>query len=131
MKNVINAIIEEINKMDELELIELNNIYALEIQNNPDGEVFANDDDFYDMLGWGGLRVAQAIHFGDYNYSHEWVTFDGYGNFKSYSFFRVDDLCELVETIAESIAENYNIFEHLFSKEIDELIKNEENETAN
>lgn len=131
MKQVTKAIIEAIHKMDELELVELNNLYALEIQNNPDGEVFANDEEFFNMLGWDGLRVAQAIHFGDYNYSHEWVTFDGYANFKSYSFFRVDDLCELVETIAESITENYNIFAHLFSKEIDELINNEYNETTN
>lgn len=131
MKQIIKEIIEEINYMDECDLVQLNNIYCAEIQNNPDAGICANDEEFFEMLGWSGLRVAQAIHFGDYNYSHDWVTFDGYGNFKSYSFLRPDDLCELVETMAEDIAENFNLFEHLFSNELTDLRNNLENETAN
>lgn len=126
MKQVIKQIIEEMKDMDECELVELNNIYCAEIQNNPDNGICANDEEFFEMLGWSGLRVAQAIHFGEYKYSDQWVTFDGYGNLVSYSFIRPEDLCDLVETIAEGIEENFTLFEHLFSEELQNLITEEQ-----
>lgn len=108
-----NEILDSINSMNENELVELNNRYCQEI-NDYDNEVYCNDEDFFNMLGWDGLRVAQSICYGDYNYSHNWVTFDGYGNLQSYYHFNIDKLVEYPETMAEYIAENFEQFEDLF-----------------
>lgn len=106
-------ILNAINSMNENELVELNNRYC-DVMNYSDDTVFSNDEDFFNMFGWDGLTVAQKTFYGDYNYSHDWVTFDGYGNFKSYFCFTTDELCELPETMAEYIAEQFGEFEDLF-----------------
>jgi predicted ATPase len=76
------------------------------------------------MLGWSGLRVAQAVFYGDYNYSHNWVTFNGYGNFQTYNFFTADNLIESVENMAITISENADDFEFLFDINL-EIFKDE------
>jgi hypothetical protein len=115
-----NLILAEINDFNESDLILLNNLYCDSI-NSPDSIIYTNDEEFFNMLNWSGLRVAQATFYGDYNYSHDWVTFDGYGNFKSYQYFTVESLVELPKVMAEYIADNYNDFQHLFSSEVDQL----------
>lgn len=106
-------IIEQINNMTPLELIDLNNTYC-QSANYPDSEIYANDDEFFSMFfGTDVLRAVQATQYGDYNYSHDWVTFNGYGNLDSFSYMDTDKLCELVPTIAEYIAENPQDFEHI------------------
>jgi hypothetical protein len=115
-----NLILAEINEMNESSLIDLNNTYCDSI-NAPDSIIYNNDEEFFEMLNWSGLRVAQAIFYGDYTYSNAWVTFDGYGNFKTYHYFTTEELVELPKVMAEYIAENYNDFQHLFSSEVDQL----------
>ena len=121
MNDLTQTIIAEINDMNEAQLIELNNTYC-DSCNMPDNLIYSNDEEFFEMLDWSGLRVAQATFYGDYNYSHDWVTFNGYGNFQSYHYFTTDQLVDLVSTIAEYITENYNDFSHLFSINVDQLI---------
>jgi hypothetical protein len=114
MKNELSFSIElQIKDMNEAQLIELNNRYC-EIANYPDNYIYSNDEEFFEMLGWSGLRVAQATFYGNYNYSHAWVTFDGYGNLQSYHFFTVDQLIDFPSTMAEFIEENFEQFEDLF-----------------
>ena len=123
---VKEQIIELINNMNDDQLVQLNNLYCEHACIN-DGEIFSNDEEFFSMFfpkAGDGLRVAQAVFYGDYNYSHNWVKFNGYGNLQSYSFINPDDLCELVETIAEFIEENPNDFSSLI--DIDELQETEE-----
>ena len=121
MNDLTQTIIDEIYSMNENELIELNNIYC-ESCNYTDSHIYSNDEEFFEMLGWSGLRVAQAVFYGDYNYSHEWITFNGYGNFETYAYFTTDNLIDLVETISQYVTENYNEFSHLFSINVDQLI---------
>lgn len=114
MKTLEN-IIEQIENLTESQLVELNNTYCQSCSIY-DSEVFSNDEEFFEMFypnAGDGLKVAQAVHFGDYNYSHNWVTFNGYGNLKSIYSFGVDDLCELVSVIAEYVLENSEEFEHI------------------
>lgn len=119
-ETLTNLIIAEINEMSESNLIDLNNTYCYSI-NAPDSIIYSNDEEFFNMLDWNGLRVAQATFYGYYNYSHNWVTFDGYGNFQSYEYFTIDQLIELPKVMAEYIVDNYNDFQHLFSSEVDKL----------
>jgi hypothetical protein len=123
---VKNQIIELINNMNQNELVELNNLYC-QSANIYDNEVFSNDEEFFAMFfpnAGDGLKVAQAVFYGDYNYSHDWVTFNGYGNLQSYGYFTTDELCELVSVIAEYIEENPDDFSSLIN--IDELQETEE-----
>jgi hypothetical protein len=123
---VKNQIIELINNMNDDQLLQLNSLYC-EHACISDGEIFSNDEEFFSMFfpnAGDGLRVAQAVFYGDYNYSHNWVKFNGYGNLQSLSIITTDELCELVETIAEFIEENPQGFKYLI--DIDELQETEE-----
>jgi hypothetical protein len=122
MKNkaLIETIIEEINGFNENELIDLNNAYCDHI-NSMDNYIYSNDEDFFNFLDWNGLRVAQAIFYGDYNYSHDYVTFDGYGNFQTYGIINKDKLADCVETMAEYIADNCEDFQYLFNIDLESL----------
>jgi hypothetical protein len=106
-------IIRLINEMNEDQLIELNNLYCQSI-GDMDSEVFLLDEEFFEVMGFSPLEAIQKAHYGDFNYSHKYVTFDGYANFKTFDYFETSDLCELVETMAEYISENFEEFEHLF-----------------
>jgi hypothetical protein len=105
-KTPTQQIIDTINEMTEGELVELNNDYCRSASYHDD-EVHANDEDFFatyfdnDVMG-----AVRAVSYGSYNYTHTYVKFNGYGNLESFSYFRADDLCENVETMAEYIADN-------------------------
>ena len=119
METLKTQLLNAINKADENfnsnQLLELNNAYC-EAINNMDNQIFSNDEDFFEMFfpnAGDGLRVAQAVHYGDYKYSHDYVMFNGYGNLQSYDYISAKELCELPETMAEYIAENFNEFSYL------------------
>ena len=108
----MNTIIEQINNLSESELIELNNLYCQSI--GSEDEIYGNDEDFFETFFSGNVNEAlRAAHFGEYNWSHEYVKFNGYGNLESFDSFTVKDLCECVETIAEYATENQSEFDNL------------------
>jgi hypothetical protein len=109
-------IFDVIMVMDENELVQLNNLYC-QSTNCFDNEIYGNDDDFMETFfgrGTAPMRLAQAIYYGDYHYYHEFVRFNGYGNLETFQNMTTDQLCELVPTMAEYIAENFYEFEYLF-----------------
>jgi hypothetical protein len=111
-----SKILKAIKEMSESQLIELNNAYC-QSANYYDDEIYNNDEDFFNTFfpnAGDGLRVAQAVFYGDYNYSHEYVKFNGCGNLESIGYFEISDLCELPEVIAKYIKDNFSDFEHLF-----------------
>ena len=115
-------ILSQINEFTESQLIELNNTYC-QSAGYYDNEIYCNDEDFFSTFypnPGDGLKVAQAIFYGDYNYSHDYVKFNGYGNLESINYFEVRDLCELPDVIADYISENFSDFEHLFNSNTDE-----------
>ena len=68
-------------------------------------EVWENGDDFFEMMyPDNAYEVARAIHFGDYNFMHEFVTIDGYGNLLSYSEWEYE---EEISAYEEEIIERY------------------------
>jgi hypothetical protein len=120
-ETLIKQIYTEMLTMDESALIDLNNIYCDSIR-DIDSIVYANDEEFFEMLNFSGYRVAQATFYGDYNFSHNWVTFDGYANFKSYQYFTIKDLVERPKVMAEYIADNFTEFDRLFSSKVNQLV---------
>lgn len=108
-----SKILKAINNMNTDELIQLQNTYCQSISS--ENEIYNNDEDFFDTFYNGKVNDAiRAAHFGDYNWSHNYVKFNGYGNLESFDYFELKDLCEFPKTIAEYIHENFEEFEHLF-----------------
>ena len=54
--------------------------------------VFDNDEEFFDVFFDSRLDIVRAICYGNYNYSDEYVNFDGYGNLVSYDEYEYEKL---------------------------------------
>ena len=123
MENLKKQIVSEINAMSQSDLIALNNIYAREIQGNFDNEIWDNDEDFfYSFFENSLMEAVRCISYGDYRYMDKFVKFDGYGNLETFNYFGMNDLCELPETMAEDIINNFIEFSYMFSSELEALI---------
>jgi hypothetical protein len=103
----IEQIIEVINQLDYYELVILNNEFCLNA-GYTDAEIYGNDEDFFStFFSNKPHEVARAIFYGDYNYSHENVMFDGYGNLKSFpDYDTINQLADTIKNIAENVCEN-------------------------
>jgi hypothetical protein len=105
-QTTLDQVIDIINDMDDNDLIQLNNEYSQDIGDS-DSEIWGNDEDFLSAFFANNPdALARAIFYGDYNYSHNYVRFNGYGNLETFNWFETKDLCELVPTIAAYIIEN-------------------------
>ncbi len=100
------------------QLVQLHNLYCESI-NDFDSQIFELDDEFFEMLNWPGLRVAQACFYGNFNYSHDYITFDGYGNFLTFN--NPESQLEYTPTFARQIFENKYDFYGYFD-ELDEIL---------
>ena len=125
----INAIIEEINCFDNDQMVQLNNEYC-DQQNCPDDQIYSNDANFFaDVYGGDVMEAVRAVSYGDYNYSHDWVKLNGYGNLESMNVIDEDDLCESIDTIAEEVADNFHNYDHLFDLDKDDFEEEDEDDT--
>lgn len=98
----LESVKEYLDCLDDSELVNVNNEYCQ--NHNMDDEIYINDEDFFNTFFEGKvLEAVRAVSFGEYNYSHEYVVFNGYGNLESFNnpTDRVD-----IESIAEDILEN-------------------------
>lgn len=124
MENLKKQIVSEINAMSQNDLITLNNIYASEVLGNYDNQIFNNDEEFfYTFFENSVISAVQCVCYGDYRYSDNLVKFNGYGNLESFNYMSQNDLCELPETMAQDIINEFEYFEYLFSNELCEQIK--------
>ena len=125
----IKAIIEEINCFDNDQMVQLNNEYC-DQQNYPDDQIYSNDANFFaDVYGGDVMEAVRAVSYGDYNYSHDWVKLNGYGNLESMNVIDEDDLCESIDTIAEEVADNFHNYDHLFDLDKDDFEEEDEDDT--
>lgn len=100
--------------MTEDQLVDLNNTYC-QVFGHSDSEVYENDETFFEIFFNGKpMDAARAVCFGNYNYHHKYVKFNGYGNLESFDRFDVDDLVDSVDVMIDSIEDNIEQFEHLF-----------------
>ena len=108
-----NEIIETIKEMNSTQIFELNNRFCDEL-NYYDDYCYYNEEEFFDNYFIEKMEVARAVQYGDYNFNHKYVKFDGYGNLESTDFLDWKNLPDIVENIAECVLENYEQFEDLF-----------------
>jgi anaerobic ribonucleoside-triphosphate reductase len=112
---IMKAIKEAIENMTEGQLIELNNRYCQEF-GYQDNEIYENDEEFFNMFFEGKpMEVARATFYGDYNFGHDYVIFNGYGNLETFNTMTVDRLVDSMETMAEQIDERFEEFSDLFN----------------
>jgi hypothetical protein len=123
----LKAIIEEINCFDSDQLVQLNNTYCDNV-NCPDDQIYSNDANFFADNFSDMMEAVRAVSYGDYNYTHDWVTYNGYGNLVTMSSVGTDDLCENIEIIAENVSENFSDYDYLFDIDEDDFEDDEEEE---
>ena len=76
--------------------------------------VYDNDDDSINMLFPNASDAIRSAFFGDYNHSHAYFTFNGYGNLQSFEYLDSDsspiDIGELAQWLVdEDILADYDI----------------------
>lgn len=108
-EQILNLILE----MDSEQILQLNNLFC-EHANYHDDYIYLNDEDFFETWGASGYEVARSTFYGDYNFSHDYVKFNGYGNLESMSYLDKDSFPDSAENIAEYISENFEDFEDFF-----------------
>lgn len=107
-------IIAAIENMCSEELLILNNVFC-DVMCYHDDQIFYNDEEFFNMFFESKpMEVARATFYGDYNFSHDYVKFNGYGNLESMRSIDIDDLPDTIENVVDAIVDNFDDFEHLF-----------------
>lgn len=100
-----------IENMDSHEIMALNNRLCEEL-NYHDNHIYSNDDEFLEMFD--KITLVQRVCYGDYNYNHDFVWFDGYGNFISSNYLNSGTLPDLLENMVNEIHDNFETYEDLF-----------------
>ncbi|AYJ76116.1 hypothetical protein BSP14_241 [Bacillus phage BSP14] len=67
-----------------------------------------NDEDFFNAYFEGrAMDAVQAAVYGDYNYTNDYVRFDGYGNLKSVSEYDLEEeLKDNMDEIMDALERN-------------------------
>jgi hypothetical protein len=74
------------------------------------------------------MEAVRAASYGEYDYSDNYVKFNGYGNLESLDYITTDDLGNSVDAIAEEVADNFSTYTDLFSISEDDFEDEEEEE---
>ena len=116
--NTKEAVLEYLEGLDNEDLVAVHNQYCEE-ENYPDDRIESNDDNFFEGNFSGDILAAvRAVSFGDYNYSHSYIKFNGYANLET-----TNDPSEWIDipSIANSILESPEVYDiELEDKEVEE-----------
>ena len=97
----LNQVIEQLKQDDSL-LMQAYSEYSAE---NGYNSVYDNDDDSINMVFHNASDAIRSAFFGDYNHSHAYFTFNGYGNLQSFEYLDSDsspiDISELAEWLID------------------------------
>jgi len=112
LKNELATIIVN---MDSEDIFQLNNSYCYSTNCFDDLLYELYDDNINEIMeGKEPIEIIRMTAYGDFNYSHDYFRFDGYGNLESLSYLTSENLPELIENIVDAIIENPEEFEGLF-----------------
>lgn len=108
MKTIVNTletVKEFLTDLSKEEKVNIHNEYCRE-NNLGDDEIYSNDEDFFNLFFEGKvIEAVRAVSYGKFNYSDDYVKFNGYGNLESFNY--PDDEID-INAIAEDIIENPN-----------------------
>lgn len=91
-------------------------------------EVYANDEEFFEMMYEGKLMEAvRATQYGDYSYSDDYVRINGYGNLDSCNEYDyLEELKDDINIIIEALLDEWTNL-HL-DAELEEMLEEMEEE---
>jgi hypothetical protein len=112
IKKTGEAVKEYINGLSDSELVYAHNQMCQNLKYGDD-EIYSNDEDFFNTFFDNRvLEAVRAVVYGDYNYSHDWVKFNGYGNLESTNYPNdFIDEPQLIEDIINNPDDYYIEFE--------------------
>lgn len=109
MKEILKDYLQELSDDNK---ISIHNETMQEI-NYYDDEIHYNDDDFFNTYFYNRvIEAVRACHYGDYNYTDEYVKFDDYGNLETFDGYNMDAYIlydEIVDHMVDE--EDYSILE--------------------
>ena len=83
--NNIEAITDYLNDLKTNDLVRVHNEYCRSVGYDED-EIYDNDEDFFNMFFEGKvIEAVRAASYGDFQYNHDYVVFNGYGNLESFN----------------------------------------------
>lgn len=111
METKLSLVVQHLETLTDSDLVSIHNQYC---QNNNycDDEIYMNDEDFFETFFSTKLEAVRAVAYGEYNYTHDYVRFNWYGNVESFDTFGVSDMVESPETIAQDIIDNPRDYSH-------------------
>ncbi len=113
MKRNLEAVVEHLEELSTSDLVGIHNTYCQEI--GAGDEIYDNDEEFFDVYFSGDVMGAvRAVSFGEYNYSDDYIKFNGYGNLETTN--NPEEWITISE-IAEYILENEQYFDLEFEDE--------------
>ena len=97
----LSQVIEQL-KQDDSILMQAYSEYSAE---NGCDSIYDNDDDSINMIFPNASDAIRSAFFGDYNHSHAYFTFNGYGNLQSFEYLDSDgspiDIGELAQWLID------------------------------
>jgi len=84
-KSIQQAWVENfLTELSDDDLLRIYNDWAS--NNDPDDEIFSNDEDFFETYFSGKIMDAmRAVSFGEYNFNDDYVKFNGYANLETFN----------------------------------------------
>jgi hypothetical protein len=123
IENLKKSLIAQIKDFTACEIFELNNTYCISA-NYHDDMIYENSDEEINEIfhGKSPIEIMRLTAYGDYNYSHDYFRFDGYGNIQSLSTLDSTDLPDFSFNVVDYMIENPDEFSHIF-EDLEELIE--------
>lgn len=98
----LSQVIEQL-KQDDSTLLQAYSEYA---SNNGYDRVYDNDDESINMMFNDPHDAIRSAFYGDYNPSHAYFTFNGYGNLQSFEYLDEDNSPIDIEELAQWLIDN-------------------------
>lgn len=90
-------------------------------------DVRYNDEEFFNVFFSDPMEAVRAAHYGDYNYTDEYVRFNAYGNLETLTGYDYkQELVEEIDEIVELLVENQGNLS--LDSELEELMEQAEEE---
>ena len=114
LKKTKDAVIEYLEGLSDSELLTAHR-QMCENQNRCDDEIYDNDEEFFETYFSGKVNEAvRAVCYGDYEYQHDYVRFNGYANLESTNY--LSDFIDLPD-LADDILDNPHDYDVEFEEE--------------
>lgn len=115
-----DVVAEKLDEVDFETKLEAYNHYCAE---NSYEEFLNNDEELFEIYFKNSLEAVRATQYGDYNFAHDYVKFNGYGNLDSYDEYQVE-----MEILQDTSFHNYIIdwIEDFDFIDIEDLLENKE-----